>query len=246
MPKNKKQINYEKKLRDMITKEYGKGWGKLPACEWEIEEDYIYIQYRTEHFLNNFLRLSPMTDKMNATFKRTYCDDWDNARDFARRMTAKDKDSWYEGYTRNNSNSILTNDFSYIVFQYGEAGWCYDDNYYIILEIDGKYMIFQIRDHSYFDMALTDVSAQCMGYPDSLSDKKQKKLFNDKEIPLTPCQALWDSDDGGENWYDQGEDYKQRKVKAPKILIIKDKEDSYKAVCSRCNAKVEFFVMESF
>ena len=75
MPKNKRQINYEKKLRDMITKEYGKDWIKLPACKWEIEEDYIYVQYRTEHFLNNFLRLSPMTDKMNATFKRTYCND---------------------------------------------------------------------------------------------------------------------------------------------------------------------------
>jgi len=247
MPKNKRQINYEKKLRDIITKEYGRDWIKLPACEWEIDEDYICIQYRTEHFLNNFLRLNPMTDKMNTTFQKHYLDNWDNAEDFARRMTAnKDKGFWYIGHTGNNSNSVLTNDFSYIGFQYGEAGWCYDDNYYIILEMNGKYMIFQLKDHSYFDMALTDVSAQCMGYPDSLSDKNQKRLFNDEEIPLTPCHAFWDSNNGGENWNAGGEDYNQPKAKDPKILTIQDKEDSYRAVCSRCNAEVEFFVMESF
>jgi len=63
---------------------------------------------------------------------------------------------------------------------------------------------------------------------------------------MKPCNAFWDSDDGGETWNAGGEDYNQPKAKDPKILIIKDKEDSYKAVCSRCNAEVEFFVMESF
>lgn len=191
---------------------YGRAWqrnreikdfDKLPIINIiDADEDYMGVSYNIYHYLNNFLDITPVSDKLNVMFNNHMALN-DDLSYLALMETFIEKYSDSYQYSNKHNGVEIDNTYNYDnilsqVLQYGI--FTYMDDVYILLQIHNgcdvrggytKPYIFYLGEDAidYFIIAQHDVNCMC--------DK---------------CHKSWYSDDSGYNWYNDNDSNEDLKI----------------------------------